>query len=257
MARQVVVTGAASGIGKAVTELLRSQGHTVIGVDLKGVEVNADLSTPEGRKQAVDEVLKLSDGKIDAAILAAGISRPEPLTVSVNYFGVVEFAEGIHEALRASAEPRLVVLASSVAGTQEPDPAIVEACLAHDEEAACQAGAKAAEEGRGQTNYNSSKNAVAQWTRRTALAWAPDGIAVNAMAPGVILSPMGQAIAQDPRLTEVLDRVQPMPLLGHAEPEDLAPVIAFFASAENTMCTGQIIYTDRGVEVTLRPQDRV
>ncbi|NLT31076.1 MAG: SDR family oxidoreductase [Propionibacterium sp.] len=257
MARQVVVTGAASGIGKAVTELLRGQGHAVVGVDLRGVEVEADLSKPEGRRKAVGEVLELTGGKIDAAILSAGVSRPEPITVAINYFGVVEFAEGIHEALKGGDEPRLVVISSSVAGTQPSDPATVEACLAHDEEAALKAGAATVELGLGQQNYNSSKNAVAQWTRRTALEWARDGIPVNAIAPGVVLSPMGAAVAGDPRFAEALERAQPTPLYGHAQPADIAPLIAFFASAENNICTGQVIYADRGVEVSLRPQDLV
>ena len=51
MTRTYIITGAASGIGAKTAELLREQGHTVVGVDLQGVEVSADLSTPDGRAE--------------------------------------------------------------------------------------------------------------------------------------------------------------------------------------------------------------
>ncbi len=54
--RTYVITGAASGIGKATSELLQGRGHAVIGVDLKGSDVDADLSTAEGRAAMVEAV---------------------------------------------------------------------------------------------------------------------------------------------------------------------------------------------------------
>jgi NAD(P)-dependent dehydrogenase (short-subunit alcohol dehydrogenase family) len=57
MKRTYVVTGAASGIGQATAALLRNRGHRVIGVDVRSVDVVADLSTPEGRQEAIDGIL--------------------------------------------------------------------------------------------------------------------------------------------------------------------------------------------------------
>ena len=54
------VTGSASGMGKAVADKLRAEGHTVIGVDIKEADVVADLSTPAGRRSAADAVLAAS-----------------------------------------------------------------------------------------------------------------------------------------------------------------------------------------------------
>lgn len=56
------VTGAASGIGAALTKQLRDAGHTVIGIDRNGSDVTADLSTVDGRKSAVELVLEASGG---------------------------------------------------------------------------------------------------------------------------------------------------------------------------------------------------
>ena len=52
----IVVTGSGSGIGAATAARLRADGHTVIGVDLRGAEIEADLGTPEGRKSAIKTV---------------------------------------------------------------------------------------------------------------------------------------------------------------------------------------------------------
>ncbi|KLL95454.1 NAD-dependent epimerase, partial [Rhodococcus sp. IITR03] len=68
-----VVTGSASGMGRAVAEQLRAAGHTVIGVDIGEAEVVADLSTPQGRKGAVEKVLEAAEGRLDGAVLAAGL----------------------------------------------------------------------------------------------------------------------------------------------------------------------------------------
>lgn len=72
--RTYVVTGAASGIGATTAEMIASRGDRVIGVDLNESDVVADLSTPEGRKEAVRKTLEKAQGTaIDAVIAAAGI----------------------------------------------------------------------------------------------------------------------------------------------------------------------------------------
>lgn len=67
------VTGSASGMGAAVTERLSAAGHLVIGVDLHGAEIIADLSTGEGRSAAAAAILERSGGVLDGAVVAAGI----------------------------------------------------------------------------------------------------------------------------------------------------------------------------------------
>ncbi|HNM85003.1 MAG TPA: NAD-dependent epimerase, partial [Mycobacterium sp.] len=67
------VTGSASGMGSQVAQKLRDAGHRVIGVDLRDADVAADLSTPEGRRTAAAEVLEAAGGRLDGAVLAAGV----------------------------------------------------------------------------------------------------------------------------------------------------------------------------------------
>ena len=91
--RTYVVTGAASGIGAAVTALLREQGHRVVTVDLRDADVVADLSTPAGRADAVAGVQAVADeihGLVPCAGVA-GLTGVDPaLVASVNFFGSVE-----------------------------------------------------------------------------------------------------------------------------------------------------------------------
>ncbi|MEX3766300.1 NAD-dependent epimerase, partial [Mycolicibacterium fortuitum] len=67
------VTGSASGMGRAAAERLRTDGHRVIGIDLRDAEVIADLSTAQGRSDAAAEVLALAEGRLDGAVMAAGV----------------------------------------------------------------------------------------------------------------------------------------------------------------------------------------
>lgn len=254
MSRLIVVTGAASGIGAAVRQMLEERGDQVIGVDLKDVEVNADLATAAGRAAAVAEILERSNGVVDGVVTCAGLSTPSPVLPRVNYFGTTDIVNGLHAALVASAAPR-VVLIGSISGTQPVDPALVEALEAGDEEEAGRLAEAAISDGRPQQLYPSSKSALTQWARRTAIApgWADAGIPINVVAPGVVLTPMSAALVSDPEMKKIMDAAVPMPLHGYAAPEDIARVIGFLASPEVTHVTGQVLYVDGGAEATLRP----
>ena len=70
----IVITGAGSGIGAATAARLRADGHTVIGVDLRGAEIEADLSKPEERQAAIKAVGEACGGVLDGLVTCAGIS---------------------------------------------------------------------------------------------------------------------------------------------------------------------------------------
>ncbi|TIC85114.1 SDR family oxidoreductase [Nocardioides sp. GY 10113] len=257
MSRTIVVTGAGSGIGACVRERYLKEGDLVIGVDLRGADIEADLSTPEGRAAAVAAVTETvgPDGAVDALITCAGLSVDKEVTVRVNYFGTTEVVAGLRPLLAASPAPRVVLIGSIAGGAHPNDPAVIDACLSGDETAAVAAARAAVEAGSGYVLYPSSKNAVAQWARRTAVSagWADAGIAVNVVAPGIVLTPMSAELFADAQMKELMDAAVPMPLHGYAAADDVARVVCFLADAATTHVTGQVLYVDGGAETTLRP----
>ena len=256
MTRQVVVTGAASGIGAAVAGLLRERGDEVIGVDLHDAEVVADLSTRDGRRAATGAVLRRAGGIVDAVVACAGTAAPTEAAIQVNYFGVVELLCALRPSLARAECPRAAVIAS-IASIQPSDDGVVAACARRDEEQALALAGKVVAQGRGQQLYASSKLALARWVRRTSVApgWAGVGIPLNAVAPGVVLTPMTAALLATDEGRAMTDRAVPMPLHGHAPPEVVAHVLIWLVSPENTHVTGQVLFVDGGADATLRGED--
>ena len=185
----VCITGAAGGIGLATRRLLEARGDTVIGVDLRGAEVDADLATDEGRAAMVAGVTERRAGVLDGLVVGAGVQGAAPsLVVSVNYFGAIATLEGLRPLLAAGTDASVVAISSNSA-TAMPGlaPAVVDACLAGDE-----AAARAAAEAAGPyVDYPSTKLALARWVRRQAPTadWIGAGIRLNAVAPGPTATP--------------------------------------------------------------------
>ena len=253
MTRRIVVTGAGSGIGHALATRLRHAGSEVLGVDLKGAEVQADLATTEGREQAVEAARRFGDGALDALVTCAGIAGEQPHVVAVNYFGSVELCEALRPALVQSPAPRVAVV-GSISSLHPTDDQLVAACLAGDEPRAVARATERAEHGGGYELYPSSKAALARWLRRTAVApgWADAGIALNAVAPGVVLSAMTRDLLADEAGRQLVEQAVPMPLNGHAPPDAIAALLAWLISPDNTHVTGQVIFADGGAEATYR-----
>ena len=254
MPRTSVITGAASGIGKATRELLEQRGERVIGVDLHDAEVVADLSTAEGRAGLVDAVRKVSGGTIDAIYANAGLDTPAPATVAVNFFGAVATLEKLRPLLKESDAPRAVVV-SSMAALMAKDDELVALLTAGDEPGSlARAEVLAKEPATGGLIYCSTKLALSRWIRRQAAteAWARAGIPLNAVAPGIIATPMTADMIDTEQERESLLKVVPMPLNGIAEPIVVARLLAWLNSAENTHLCGQIVYVDGGSDAVLR-----
>lgn len=257
MSRTYVVTGAASGIGRTTAQILTTRGDTVIGVDLRDVEVSGDLSTPEGRVAAAEAATRLASGTVDAVIACAGLSIPKPITATVNYFGMTEFLEAMQPTLARSEAPR-VSLVSSMASMQPVVPALVDALLADDEKAADEIATRMAEDaGLANVIYPSSKRAISRWVRREAptARWAGAGIPLNAVAPGTVVTPMTTDLLASEKGRALTDAYVPMPLNDHQGPESVANLLIWLTSVENSHCAGQTIYCDDGADVVLRGDD--
>lgn len=251
--RTIVVTGSASGIGRATRERLERDGDRVIGVDLREAEVVADLGSVDGRAAMVEAVRRLTP-TLDAVVACAGIEIMDPLTVAVNHFGAVATLEGLRPLLAAGTDPRAVVVASQASLQPFVDPAIVDACLAGDEPAALAAAARALAGEQPRAVYASSKRALCLWVRREAplAAWAGAGIPLNGVAPGIIETPMTRPYLDDPEKRAGIHERVPMPLHGPGRPEHVASLLAWLVSPENVLVTGQIVFVDGGADAVMR-----
>lgn len=252
--RTYLVTGAASGIGKATAQLLAERGERVIGADLHGSDIDCDLTTAEGRERLVTETSARADGRLDAIVAVAGLALPVPATVGVNYFGMVATLEGLRPLLAGSDAPRAVGV-DSMASLFPPDPALVERQLNGDEEGALARAAElAASPEQGGLIYGSTKVAFARWIRRNAPtpAWAGAGIPLNAVAPGIIDTPMVAPMITSDEAKDQLLRTVPMPLNGIAKPIVVARLLAWLAGTENTHLCGQVVFVDGGSDAVIR-----
>jgi NAD(P)-dependent dehydrogenase (short-subunit alcohol dehydrogenase family) len=255
MTRTYVVTGAASGIGKATSERLTSHGHKVIGVDLQGSDVSVDLTTTEGRSRMVDEVSSLSGGTIDGILAIAGLAAPIAKTAAVNFYGAVATLNGLRPLLAGSDAPRAAVVAS-MASLFPPDEKLLNAFLEGTEEEALARATELENAGPEQANliYGTSKQAVAKWVRRNAPTpeWAGASIPLNAVAPGVVLTPMTASLTATEEAREALSKQVPMPLNGMFGPESVASLLDWLTSEENAHLCGQVIFIDGGSDAVIR-----
>lgn len=259
------VTGSASGMGRQATLKLRAAGHTVIGVDLAEAEVTADLSTPAGRATAAAEVLAAADGRLDGAVLAAGVG-PTPgagrsrIIFEVNYFGVVDLLQAWRPALARGGSgersAKVVVVSSNSTTTIPLVPRrAVRALLAGDADRAVGAmrlfGSNAPS-----MAYGASKIAVSRWVRRQAVTpqWARAGIRLNALAPGAILTPLLEKQLATPKEAKTI-RAFPVPVGGFGAPEQLADWMLFMLSDAAEFLCGSVIFVDGGSDAYFRADD--
>ncbi|MFM8411857.1 MAG: SDR family oxidoreductase [Alphaproteobacteria bacterium] len=252
--RTAAVTGAASGIGKAIRARLESEGWRVIGVDLRDVEVGVDLSTERGRQQAVDGVTGLAGGRLDGLVACAGVGpqfEPRETIPSVNYFGAVSLLGDLRPLLAAGVSPAAVAISSNSASiAPRADGDLCRACLDGDEAQA----RRLAADLHGSIAYAGSKLALARWVRRKAPTpeWAGQGIRLNAVAPGPVLTPLLQGGLDDPTLGPAI-RAFPVPLGGMAAPEHLAPVVSFLLGEGARFVTGAVLFADGGTDAMMFP----
>jgi NAD(P)-dependent dehydrogenase (short-subunit alcohol dehydrogenase family) len=249
-------------MGYQAARRLRDLGHTVLGVDVRegevGINVSADLSTPDGRRRAADEVLSLSDGMLDGAVLAAGLGpgpgadRPR-LIAEVNFFGVVDLLEAWRPALAAADRAKVVVLSSNSTTTVPAVPRrAIRALLAGDTDKAVRSLRLLGRNGT-PIMYAASKIAVSRWVRRHAVraAWAGAGIRLNALAPGAIMTPLLQSQLSEPLEGRAV-RAFPVPIGGFGDAGHLADWICFMLSDSADFLCGSIVFVDGGSDAYFR-----
>lgn len=254
-----VVTGSASGMGAAVVSRLREAGHEVIGVDLREAEVVADLSTAEGRASAGRTVLERAGGRLDGAVLAAGVGPMpgrEELIAAVNYSGVVELLEVWRPALAAAGNARVVVFSSNSTTTVPAVPGgVVRALLKGDRARAIRAARRMGKNAPAMV-YAGSKIAVSRWMRRNAVTaeWAGAGIRLNAIAPGAILTPLLQKQLSEPEEAKAIENF-PVPVGGFGDPAHIADWVLMMLGPSAQFLCGAVIFVDGGTDAYFRADD--
>ena len=247
-----VVTGAASGIGRNVRTQLEAQGDRVIGIDLRDVEVEADLSTPAGRSSAVERALAESGGTIDRLVVAAGLGghvRDGQLVAAVNYFGAVEVLDGLRPAMEGRPSAAAVAVCSNSAQMGDPaDHPVVAKLLEHDEEGA----KREIGEMHGSEAYGLTKHALSRAVRRRAPAWGAAGVRLNGIAPGQTRTPLYEGSEQHPVLGKFVQNI-PVPLGRTADPAQIAAIIVFLLGDTASFIHGSILWADGGTDAALRP----
>ena len=199
-------------------------------------------------------VTALCDGQVDAVVAVAGTTAPTAKTVGVNFFGAVRTLELLRPLLAKSEAPRAAVV-SSLAALNPVDEKLLELLLAGDEAAAkleVDRIGDAVDATGNNPMYTSTKRALSLWVRKNASApeWAGSRIALNAVSPGVIRTPMTEHGFSSEAGREIFSGI---PLNAPAgNPEVVAAALDFLTSAENSFTTGQVLYVDGGIESASR-----
>jgi NAD(P)-dependent dehydrogenase (short-subunit alcohol dehydrogenase family) len=233
--QSALVTGGTSGIGRAIAQALAAEGCDVTVTGLTEWEVTQfEAETPGIKALPLD----VSD---EAAVrrVAAGFER---LDILVNCAGII---------LRGGAEHDLSNFARVVDINLHGTMRVCTACrplLARRGGRVVNTASMLSFFGSGFVPaYSASKGGIAQLTKSLAIAWADQGIRVNAIAPGWIVTPLTQPLVDnDERRQAIIDRT---PLKRWGQPEDVAGAAVFLCSPAAAFITGVVLPVDGGYSI--------
>ena len=238
--RVAIVTGASSGLGARFAAVLADAGAQVLASGRRVERLQALAATNPGIHPVRSDVADAGDraelvaaaldrfGQIDVCVNNAGISSGGPKqqatveafreVMRVNVEAVFALSQAVSEPMRARGSGSVVNISSMfslVAATPVPE-----------------------------AGYVASKSALNGLTRELAVQWAPDGVRVNAIAPGWFPSEMTESLLAHEQSRKWLERQCPMGRPGRID--ELDGVLLFLASDASSYCTGQVITVDGG-----------
>lgn len=226
-----VVTGGASGIGRAVAAALAAAGAAVAVFDVAGAgdDVHRVDVADEAQVEAAFAEVVARHGRLDILFNNAGIAIRQPTleltlaewnrVVAVNMTGVFLCARAAARHMLAGGRGGRIVNTASIMGLS----------------------------GGGlypNISYQATKGAVVNMTRALAVEWAGRGIRVNAIAPTWVRTPLTRGITEKPELVQRIEQMTPMGRL--AEAEEMVGAVLFLASRASAMVTGHVLAVDGG-----------
>ncbi len=236
-----VVTGGARGIGKSICERLAEEGASLAIVDIllevaeetaaefkkAGVEAQAfaaNVADSEDVNKTVKDIVEKM-GRVDILVNNAGVTRDTlimrmsekdwDLVIDVNLKGTFNFTKAVARPMMKNKYGKIVNIASVVGKMGNA----------------------------GQANYSASKAGVIGLTKTAAKEFASRNIAVNAVAPGFIVTDMTGKLSEE-ATNAFLDNI---PMKRGGTPADVANVVNFLCSADSDYVTGQVINIDGGL----------
>lgn len=247
-----VVTGAGSGIGKAIATRLAAEGALVIVADIDDDAMNSavdeltsagqearglriDVSQAAQIKDVLHEIVE-TFGRIDILVNNAGVTRHRPF---------LELAESDWDAVLAVDLKGVFFCSQAVAPhmIRQRYGKILNISSIMGAGASSYAGGSPA----GNASYASAKTGVIQLTKTLARELGPHGINVNSVAPGSVLTPITSKSRPAREVEAHLEARRTMAVLNRiGKPEDIANVALFLVSDEASFITGQTLYVDGG-----------
>jgi 2-dehydro-3-deoxy-L-rhamnonate dehydrogenase (NAD+) len=230
--RVALVTGGASGIGLATAEALRDEGARVALLDVN--PRTPAIARKLDAERAVGQVADASDGEAVAAAVAAVESELGPPDVLVNGAGIAGRSAPVWELEDAEWDDMMrITLRSVFVCTRE----VIARMRARGSGRIVNIASVAGKEGNPNASpYSAAKAAVIAFTKSVAKEVATEGIYVNAVAPGLIETPMNRQVSA----THLRYMLQRMPLGRIGQPAEVATMILFLASDEASFTTGQV-----------------
>lgn len=240
MDKIAIVTGAANGIGEAISRRLKDDGCYIFAIDIDDVN-GKSLIYELGENFAEYLHCNITSENEVETMFQSVISKKDKVDILVNNAGIIR-DNMIHKMPAADFD---AVIDTNLKGTWLMCRKAAMIMKEQKSGRIVNISSRAWLGNPGQSNYSASKAGINGLTRVLALELGRYNVLVNAVAPGLIDTPLTQSLPLD--VLEKLIQAQPTKTMG--KPEDIANAVSFLVSEKTGFITGQIIYVDGGKSI--------